>query len=129
MKNYEKMVESNHQRNQNKIDLAVSEIQKMLDENLRVAVGELVKRTGLSRGFFYKNGEVRRALDRAQDLQSGKTFVKPQQVILDKAMEKQVLLVKRQLVNAQEENQTLKEENQRLQRALKKKELNFIKSL
>ena len=127
MKNYEKMVESNHQRNQNKIDLAVSEIQKMLDENLRVAVGELVKRTGLSRGFFYKNGEVRRALDRAQDLQSCKTFVKPQQVILDKAMEKQLLLVKRQLVNAQEENQTLKEENQRLQRALKKKELNFIK--
>ena len=73
---YEQMVATNKATSRAKIDKAKAEIRKMLQENLQVTVGELVKRTGLSRGFFYKNEEVAQALENARDLQQGKAYTK-----------------------------------------------------
>ena len=87
MTKYDRMVATNKATSTAKIAKAKAEISKMVSENIQVTVGELVKRTGLSRGFFYKNEEVSRALENARDLQDGKALTRPQKVILDKAMD------------------------------------------
>lgn len=126
---YDRMVATNRATSDAKIEKAKEEIAKMVSENVQVTVGELVKRTGLSRGFFYKNEEVNRALENARDLQDGKALTKPQKVILDKAMDKQLQILQQQIEKLKSENSSLSKKNQDLQKALNKKDLNFIKNL
>ena len=52
MAKYEKMLEKNRCTSREKIDKAKMEINSMLQSDTEVSVCELVKRTGLSRGFF-----------------------------------------------------------------------------
>lgn len=129
MEKFEKMITANRSASRTKIDKAKREIEEMLNSDLEVSVAELVKRTGLSRGFFYKNEEVYRELSRARDLQHGKTFHKPQEVVLNKAMDQQIRIMKKQLDKLQGENEKLLAENQRLKKALQKRDLAFIKNL
>ena len=129
MTKYDRMVATNKATSTAKIAKAKAEISKMVSENIQVTVGELVKRTGLSRGFFYKNEEVSRALENARDLQAGKALTRPQKVILDKAMDKQLQVLQQQIEKLKNENSSLSKKNQDLQKALNKKDLNFIKNL
>ena len=129
MTNYDRMVATNRATSEAKIAKAKAEIAKMVSENIQVTVGELVKRTGLSRGFFYKNEEVCRALENARDLQDGKALTRPQKVILDAAMDKQLQILQQQIEKLKSENSSLSKKNQDLQKALNKKDLNFIKNL
>ena len=129
MTKYDRMVATNKATSTAKIAKAKEEISKMVSENIQVTVGELVKRTGLSRGFFYKNEEVSRALENARDLQDGKALTRPQKVILDKAMDKQLQVLQQQIEKLKSENSSLSKKNQDLQKALNKKDLNFIKNL
>ena len=129
MTKYDRMVATNKATSTAKIAKAKEEISKMVSENIQVTVGELVKRTGLSRGFFYKNEEVSRALENARDLQDGKALTRPQKVILDKAMDKQLQVLQQQIEKLKNENSSLSKKNQDLQKALNKKDLNFIKNL
>ena len=129
MTKYDRMVATNRATSEAKIAKAKAEIAKMVSENIQVTVGELVKRTGLSRGFFYKNEEVCRALENARDLQDGKALTRPQKVILDKAMDKQLQILQQQIEKLKSENSSLSKKNQDLQKALNKKDLNFIKNL
>lgn len=129
MAKYEKMLEKNRCASRDKIDKAKMEINEMLRTDTEVSVHELVKRTGLSRAFFYKNEEVNEALERARDLQKGKTFHKPQEVVLNKAMEMQLVALQKQIAKLQDINKKLSAENQKLQKALNKKDLAFLKGL
>ena len=129
MTKYDRMVATNKATSTAKIAKAKAEISKMVSENIQVTVGELVKRTGLSRGFFYKNEEVSRALENARDLQDGKALTRPQKVILDKAMDKQLQVLQQQIEKLKSENSSLSKKNQDLQKALNKKDLNVIKNL
>lgn len=129
MTKFDRMVATNKATSEAKVAKAKAEISKMVAENLLVTVGDLVKRTGLSRGFFYKNEEVRQALKNARDLQDGKALTRPQKVILDKAMDKQLQVIQKELEKLKQENSSLTKKNQDLQKALNKKDLNFIKNL
>lgn len=129
MQKYEKMITANRSASRAKIDKAKREIDEMLNSDIEVSVAELVHRTGLSRGFFYKNEEVYRELSRARDLQHGKTFHKPQEIVLNKAMDQQLKIIRKQLDKLQGENEKLVAENQRLKKALQKRDLAFIKNL
>ena len=129
MTKYDRMVATNKATSTAKIAKAKAEISKMVSENIQVTDGELVKRTGLSRGFCYKNEEVSRALENARDLQDGKALTRPQKVILDKAMDKQLQVLQQQIEKLKSENSSLSKKNQDLQKALNKKDLNFIKNL
>ena len=129
MKKYSKMVELNQKESQEKIDRAIQAIRKMVEKEEQVMVCSLVKRTGLSRAFFYKNEKVKNALQAAKKKQEGKCFEQKKKVILDKAMEKQVLLYEKQLEKLRNENEQLRKENSKMEKSLKKKELNFIHGL
>ena len=78
-----RMIEMNRERSDEKIAAAKLAIRKLLDQGERVSVPQLVKMTGASRGFFYKNPIVRAEIDRAMEQQAG--TINPRRGILDKA--------------------------------------------
>ena len=77
MNKYDRMIEMNRERSDEKIAAAKLAIRKLLDQGERVSVPQLVKMTGASRGFFYKNPIVRAEIDRAMEQQAG-TIKSPQ---------------------------------------------------
>ena len=109
-----------------KIQRAKLTIQEMIEEEDKVTVPKLMQKTGLSRGFFYKNPEVRKAVDRALQLQAG--MVDKRRKILDMAMDNRILQLEQQVVKLKRENETLRKENEAMRKALNKRDLNLIKN-
>ena len=66
MNKYEKMLECNRKASDEKIERARKAIFELMDEGEKVTVPKLMEKTGLSRGFFYKNPSVRQTLDRVE---------------------------------------------------------------
>ena len=71
MSKYGKMLEVNHKQSVEKIQRAKLTIQEMIEEEDKVTVPKLMQKTGLSRGFFYKNPIVRSEIDAAMEQQAG----------------------------------------------------------
>jgi len=129
MKKYEHMVELNHRSSKEKVANAIAAIGNMEQQAEKITVAELVLRTELSRAFFYKNEEVRMALDAAMKRQQGMRFVSPRKVVLDAAMHQELSLKDRKIKKLEEEVKNLSTQNEKLQRAVNRKELAFIKNL
>lgn len=127
MNKYDKMIERNRKISEDKVASAKMAIRQMVMEQERVSVPKLMKLTGLSRGFFYKNSTVRNELEHAMEQQAG--LVDPRRTIINQAMEKQMELLQQEYQKIKKENENLKKENLRLKKALNKKELNIIKNL
>lgn len=127
MSKYDKMVEENKKKSKEKIITAQNAIHEMIASKERITVPKLMKKTGLSRGFFYKNPVIRDALNQAIEQQAG--MIDPRREILNMAMEKQIELLNQKVVALTRENDELKKRNEKLQKALKKQDLNFIKNL
>ena len=126
---YDNMVRRNRRVNKEKKERAIFAIKKLLLENEPVTVSTLAEKTGLSREFFYKNEKVREVLTKARSQQQGVVFQRPQKAIFDKAMAAQLESMKKQLAKEKDTVRSLQAENERLQKALKKKELNVLKRL
>ena len=71
MSKYDKMLALNKKASDEKIERARKAIFDLMDEKEKVTVPKLMEKTGLSRGFFYKNPQVRQAVDRAVEQQVG----------------------------------------------------------
>ncbi len=127
MSKYDKMIEENQRKSKEKIGLAQQTIQDMLANKERITVPKLMKKTGLSRGFFYKNPTIRDIMNQAVEEQAG--MIDPRREILNMAMEKQIDLLNQKIAALTKENSELKKKNEKLQKALKKQDLNFIKNL
>ena len=127
MSKYDKMIEENQRKSKEKIELALQAIQDMLANKERISVPKLMKKTGLSRGFFYKIPTVRDTLNQAVEQQAG--MIDPRREILNMAMEKQIELLNQKVAALSRENKELKRKNEKLQKALRKQDLNFIKNL
>lgn len=129
MSKYSKMLEINRKESLEKVDIAIQAIRELVDKEEPLEVCELVRKTGLSRAYFYKNPKVSRFLCEERKKQEGKVFHGKKKVILDFALERQNELVKQQLEKVKQENEELKKENEKLIKSLKKKEVSFIKGL
>ena len=127
MSKYDKMIEENQRKSKEKIGLAQLTIQDMLANKERITVPKLMKKTGLSRGFFYKNPTVRELMNQAVEEQAG--MIDPRREILNMAMEKQIDLLNQKVAALTRENNELKKKNEKLQKALKRQDLNFIRNL
>ncbi len=127
MNKYDKMIEENQKKSREKIETARRAIYDMIADRERITVPKLMKKTGLSRGFFYKNPTIREEMDRAVEQQAG--MIDPRREVLNMALEKQIDLLNQKIANLTRENGELKKEKARLQKALKKQDLNFIKNL
>ena len=127
MNKYDKMIEENQKKSKEKIELAQRTIQDMISNKERISVPKLMKKTELSRGFFYKNPIVRDTMNEAIEQQAG--MIDPRREILNMAMEKQIELLNQKVTALTRENRELKKANEKLQKALRKQDLNFIKNL
>ena len=82
---YDKIVAMNQEKSRKKVDVAKREIEKMLERKERISVTALATCTGYAKSFFYRNPEVRKAVDDAK-LYQGECY-NPKKVIFDKALE------------------------------------------
>lgn len=127
MSKYEKMIACNRKSSAEKIDLAKKTIFEMLDEGEKITIPKLIAKTGLSRGFFYKNPIVRSALDKALEQQVGMTD--PRKNILNMAMDNEIAALHEKIRTLQKEINRLADENERLQKALNRKNVSLLRSL
>ena len=132
---YDKMIEITQAESQRKMEIAKKAISGMLDNMERITVAELVKRTGLSRGFFYKNQMVRRELDDAIHRQEA-IFKNQHPVIMDKELENTMVDLKLELLRAKTQteelaksNEQLRQQVEKLQKQLGRKEISLLKRL
>lgn len=127
MNKYDKMIEENQKKSKEKVNAATMAIRELLESKERITVPKLMKKTGLSRGFFYKNPTVRDEMNRAVEQQAG--LIDPRREILSMAMEKQMELLNQKVAILTRENSELKKQIEKLKKALKKQDLSFIKKL
>ena len=127
MNKYDTMIACNKKTSEEKINRAVTEIRQMLAEEEKVTVPKLVKRTGLSRGFFYKNETVRKEMDRALERHMG--MIDPKRYIGDIVLKNRIDLLEKQIRELKREKEQMEKENIRLRKALNKKDLNVLKTL
>ncbi|MFR8249018.1 MAG: DUF6262 family protein [Lachnospiraceae bacterium] len=136
MSKYSKMVESNQKASKEKIDRAIRTIKEMLDKEEQnfLVCGTRGPENRIVKSFSFllrKSASVQASffLNEARQKQEGKVFHQKKKVILDYALERQNELIKMEYEKSQKENKDLKAENEKLKKALRKKEVAFIKGL
>ena len=129
--NYEKMIAVNRIESEQKIKLATMAIEQLIERGEYPSVTLLVKKTGLSRGFFYKNPEVRSRLDAA--VQSPNVSCRR---IWSEALQMEIMEYKVRNRSLSQENEELrgqieelKVQVEKLKSRIKKKELSMLKKL
>lgn len=110
MAKYDKMNEVNRQESRRKIQLAVEEIRRMASEGKSLSVSKLSQNTGLSRGFFYKNEEVKSVLEEEREKIDQGKLTQIKREVCEKSMEKQVEIYQNEIKKLLEENERLKKE-------------------
>lgn len=126
MEKHEHMVAQNRKSSQTKVNKAIAAMKKMFNDDEQVVVCTLVKKTGLSRAFFYNNLTVHNELVRLQELQAGKSFVAPQKVVISKAMEKEIELLKKKIV---EKDEIIAKQNAEIVKLKRTAQANLISTL
>ena len=127
MSKYDRMIEVNKKRSEEKITAAKAAIRRMLEGEERDSIPRLMQMTGLARGLFYKNPEIRSEINRALVQQAG--VIDPRRNILDKAMDGRIELLQRQVAELKRENESLRKENQKLRKSQEKKDWSVFKNL
>lgn len=127
MSKYDKMVALNAERSKEKMEMAKKTIWDMVDKEEKVTIPKLMQKTGLSRGFFYKNHTIRGELDRAMECQVG--MVDPRRSIINHAMDQQIQRMQRTITEQKQKIESLEKENARLKRAIDQRSVNFLKNL
>ena len=127
MSKYDKMVALNEERSREKIEKARKTIWEMVDREEKVSIPKLMQKTGLSRGFFYKNRIVRGELDRALECQVG--MIDPRRSIINQAMDQQIQRMQKIIAEQKQKIESLERENARLKRAIDQRSVNFLKNL
>lgn len=127
MSKYDKMVTLNAERSKEKIEKAKKTIWDMVDEEEKITIPKLMQKTGLSRGFFYKNNIIRGELDRAMECQVG--MIDPRRSVINHAMDQQIQRLQKQIADQKHKIESLEKENARLKKAINQKSVNFLKNL
>ena len=125
MNKYDRMLAVNKQASEAKIEKARREIVRMVDDGEKVSIQKLMQRTGLSRGFFYKNPQVRKEIDRALEQQMG--LADPRREVLDMAMNHELAMSQQEVERLRKENEQLRQELEVAKKALVKKNVGVLK--
>ena len=125
MNKYDNMIEKNRKVSEEKIARAKSAIREMIEEEEKVTIPKLMKKTGLSRGFFYKNPQVRKEIDRALEQQAG--LADPRREVLDMAMNHELAMSQQEVERLRKENEQMRQELEVAKKALAKKNVGVLK--
>lgn len=127
MSKYDKMIALNKKASEEKIEKARREIVRMADEGEKLSIQKLMQRTGLSRGFFYKNPQVRKEIDRALEQQAG--MMDPRREVMDMAMNNELAMLHQKVKTLQTENEQLRKELETAKKSLAKKNIKELKKM
>ena len=127
MSKYDKMIALNKQASEEKIEKARREIVRMVEEGEKLSIQKLMQRTGLSRGFFYKNPQVRKEIDRALEQQAG--MMDPRREVMDMAMNNELAMLHQKVKTLQTENEQLRKELETAKKSLAKKNIKELKKM
>ena len=97
MEKYEKMVAAKKEKSEEMVELAIKIMEDMYNANIKISVAELVRKTNLSRGFFYNNPIVKQRMLELRENQEGKVLVTPKSEAIAKAQEKRIQTLERKL--------------------------------
>lgn len=136
---YDKMVAIVHEESDRKMRIAKKAIAEMVNKKEKVTVSALVEKTGLSRGFFYKNPAVRIELDYAKCKQKETNLELVEELNNDaqeKVIVKEVIKIKllnEELISAnralEKSNSKLRKEVARLKNQIQHKQISVLKDL
>ena len=129
MAKQDNMVQRNREESRAKVEKAIAMMSKLYQNGEQVTVAALMRKTGLSRAFFYNNKDVHAELRRFQGMQEGQSFVYPQKVVLDSALENSIILLTKKLALREEEIRKIRAENERLKKLVNAKTVSMIESL
>ena len=129
MAKQDNMVQRNREESRAKTEKAIAVMTKLYQSGEQVTVAALMRKTGLSRAFFYNNKDVHAELRRFQRMQEGQSFVYPQKVVLDNALESTIRLMKKRLADMDVEVKRLRAENERLRNAAKASYISTLEQL
>lgn len=71
--------------------LAILLIKSLEEDGEAIAICELIRKTGLSRSFFYSNERVKEELERVLEKKRVVTYCNLRREIFDRAMEQKIL--------------------------------------
>ena len=114
---YDKIVAINKEKSKKKANIAITQIQKMLENQERITVEALRKRTGFAKSFFYRNQEVWRVLENARSKQQ--MPCNSMEVIRAIEAEDEIINLRIQITKLKSVKQKLLEENKRLRQELR----------
>lgn len=114
---YDKIVAINKEKSKKKANIAITQIQKMLENQERITVEVLRKRTSFSKSFFYRNQEVWRVLENARSKQQ--MPCNSMEVIRAIEAEDEIINLRIQITKLKSLRQKLLEENKRLRQELR----------
>lgn len=117
------MVAYNHKKSQAMAERVCKVIDRLTEAKEIVTIKRLMKETGASRSFFYKNTAVVEKLREVRERQMSGNFTAAPKIVLDTAMERVLEIQKDQLEKVRQERDELKAERDKLKKALDKKDL------
>lgn len=128
---YDAMIAINKAESEKKIYIAKKSIKTMLDNGERIAVAELVQNTGLSRGFFYKNPEVREEMEQAIKKQGTVPKRKYMSKETGETVSPQLEITELKTCNERlvKENQKLQKEMEVLKNKIARREISILKKI
>ena len=117
------MVAYNHKKSQAMAERVCKAIDRLTEAKEIVTIKRLMKETGASRSFFYKNTAVVEKLREVRERQMSGNFTAAPKIVLDTAMERVLEMQKDKLEKVCQERDELKAERDKLKKALDKKVL------
>ena len=97
MQKHDKMVALAKEKSAEMTETAITAIETMYRKNIKISVAELTKLTGLSRGFFYNNPNVKQVMMELKEKQQGKVLRNPKSDAIAKAQEARIKSLEQKL--------------------------------
>jgi len=120
MNKYDKIVEIQKTIGQDNEEKAIEAIQYLYSNNKLISVKELVKLTGLSRSYFYKNKNVNKLLNDMMARQGKSHSILTKDEVFNNALEKSYKVLEKQVAALQNKNRKLLQENEMLKAEVRK---------
>lgn len=120
MNNFDKIVQLQKTIGQDNEERAIEAIQYLYSNNKLISVKELVKLTGLSQSYFYKNKKVNKLLNDMMIRQGKSNSIRTKDEVFNNALEKSYKVLEKQVAALQNKNKKLVQENEILKAEIEK---------
>ena len=128
MPKYDVMLENNRIRCAEREERTIETMRKMFEMHEQITIAAVSKKTNCCRNYFYHNERVATEMRRLMALQ-GKDFLVKRKVVLEKALGIQIANLENEIKVLQKKIESLTEENEKLKKAARRREVDYFNEL